>query len=173
MERIALSALARIDTGARLVVIACMAVMVSIVSAQVIMRYVFNDSIDWADEVSRLTFVATVFLAIPLGLRDGAHVGIDLITRRLPPRVRKGLARVMALLAAAMLLVVFVATIRVAATTWSERLGSLNMTSSVFFFPVIFGALHTACHLIVLAIWPVGHAIATPPDPQTHPELPS
>lgn len=173
MERITLQALARIDTGARLAVIACMAVMVAVVSAQVVMRYVFNSSFDWADEVSRLTFVATVFLAMPLGLRDGAHVGIDLITKRLPPRLRDALARFMATLAAVMLIVVFFATIRVAATTWSERLGAINLTSSVFFFPVVFGALHTALHLVALAVWPAGHASTTPPDPIPHPELPS
>ena len=48
--------------------------MVLVVSAQVVIRYVFNDSLDWADEVSRIAFVWTIFLAIPLGIRDGTHV---------------------------------------------------------------------------------------------------
>src|SRR6187200_3297770 len=60
------------------VLLAAVAVMVAVVSAQVALRYGFNRSIDWADEVGRLAFVWAIFLAIPLGVRDGAHIGIDL-----------------------------------------------------------------------------------------------
>ena len=52
--------------------------MVSIVSAQVAMRYGFNVSIDWAEESGRLAFVWVVFLAIPLAASQGAHIGINL-----------------------------------------------------------------------------------------------
>ena len=54
-------------------------------------------------------------------------------------------------LSALMLLIVTWAAIQVAGTTWSERLGAINVTSSVFFFPVIVGALHSALHLLHLA----------------------
>ena len=47
-------------------VLVAMAAMVAVVSAQVALRYGFNRSIDWADEVSRLAFVWSIFLAIPL-----------------------------------------------------------------------------------------------------------
>ncbi|MBJ3777963.1 TRAP transporter small permease [Acuticoccus mangrovi] len=156
--------LAGIDTGARLLVIVCVAVMVTVVSAQVGMRYLLNSSIDWAQEVSRFAFVATVFLAIPLGLRDRAHVGIDILVSRFPAALRDALARALALLAAAMLLVVFATAIRVAGATWSERLGSLDITSSVFFMPVIVSALHTALHLIAEALWPRDTAALVPPE---------
>lgn len=128
--------------------------MVGVVSAQVVMRYVFNGSFDWADEVSRIAFVWTIFLAIPLGIRDGTHVGIELLVKRFPHRLRYGLARLTNGLAAMMMLVVCWTSIIVALATWSERLGALNMTSSVFFFPVILGALHAALHLTQMALFP-------------------
>ncbi len=173
MKGIALAALARVDTVARLAVMSCMAVMIAVVSAQVVMRYVFNGSIDWAEEISRLAFVATVFLAIPLGLRDGAHVGIDILVKQLPAVPRDWLARLMSLIAAAMLAVVFVTSIHVASATWSERLGSLDLTSSVFFFPLIASAAHTSLHLLALALWPAAHAALTPPDHDPITERPS
>lgn len=146
--------LARADTGARLVAITAAAVMVCVVTAQVVMRYGFNASFDWADEVSRLTFVTTIFIAIPLGIRDGTHVGIDVIIDRLPALPRRLIKRFTSALAGVMLLIVTWATIHVAGTTWSERLGAINITSSVFFFPVIVGALHSALHLLYLAVDP-------------------
>lgn len=146
--------LTRADKGARLFVITGSAAMVVIVSVQVVMRYVFNGSFDWADEFSRIAFVWTMFLAIPLGIRDGTHVGIDLLVTRFPPSLRRLLARIMNALAALMMVIVFVTSISVAISTWSERLGAVDITSSVFFIPVIVGALHSALHLIHLALVP-------------------
>lgn len=146
--------LTRADTGARHLVIFGAAAMVGVVSAQVVARYMFNSSFDWADEVSRIAFVWTIFLAIPLGIRDGTHVGIELLVKRFPVRLRAMLARVTNGLAAVMMLIVFWTSIIVAMVTWSERLGVLNMTSSVFFFPVILGSLHAALHLTQMALFP-------------------
>ncbi|KMK68301.1 TRAP transporter small permease [Puniceibacterium sp. IMCC21224] len=153
-DRLVTSILTRADTGARYLVMLGAAAMVAVVSGQVVMRYVFNGSFDWADEVSRIAFVWTIFLAIPLGIRDGTHVGIELLVNRFPPALRKLVARVMNALAAAMMFVVFWTSIIVALATWSERLGAINITSSVFFFPVILGALHSALHLAHMAVFP-------------------
>lgn len=146
--------LTRADTGARLVAIASATIMVCVVTAQVVMRYGFNASFDWADEVSRLAFVTAIFIAIPLSIRDGTHVGIDLVIERLPALPRRLIRRLTSALAGAMLLIVTWATVEVAGTTWSERLGAIDITSSVFFFPVIVGALHSALHLLHMAIDP-------------------
>lgn len=162
LDRLLTAVLTRADTGARYLVICGAAAMIGVVSAQVVMRYVFNGSFDWADEVSRIAFVWTIFLAIPLGIRDGTHVGIELLVKRVPARLRAGIARVTNGLAAAMMLIVFWTSIVVALATWSERLGALNMTSSVFFFPVILGALHSALHLTQMALFP---SATTAPEP--------
>ncbi|MEQ9346188.1 MAG: TRAP transporter small permease [Thalassospira sp.] len=145
--------LARADQGARIAVIAGAALMIVIVSVQVVMRYVFNESLDWADEVSRLAFVTTIFLAIPLGITDGTHVGIEMLVSRFPERIHAFTLRIMSLLAAGMMMVVCYTSIVVASVTWSERLGSLDLTSSVFFLPVAIGAAHSALHLLKMSIW--------------------
>lgn len=162
LDRILTSILTRADTGARYLVTFGAAAMVCVVSAQVIMRYVFNGSFDWADEVSRIAFVWTIFLAIPLGIRDGTHVGIELLVKRFPVHLRCLLACVTNGLAALMIMVVFWTSIIVALATWSERLGALNMTSSVFFFPVILGALHASLHLTQMALFPSDPRTAEP-----------
>ena len=148
------SILARADAGARAVAVIAAATMVIVVTAQVVMRYGFNSSFDWADEVSRLAFVTTIFVAIPLGIRDGTHVGIDLMVNRLPVFPRRAIQRLMSTIASIMLLIVTWATAEVAGATWSERMGAIDITSSVFFFPVIAGALHAALHLLYMAADP-------------------
>ena len=80
-------ALDRLDLAAKWLIIAAMAVMIVVVSVQVALRYALNTSLDWSDEVSRMLFVWCMFLAIPLGIREGAHVGIELLVGHLPPAV--------------------------------------------------------------------------------------
>ena len=61
-------ALAVLDRAVTAALLLSVAVMVGVVSAQVALRYGLNRSIDWADEVGRLAFVWSIFLAIPLGV---------------------------------------------------------------------------------------------------------
>src|SRR5471030_2796358 len=99
-------ALDAIDRASRWVIVGASAAMITVVTVQVLLRYAFNSSIDWSDEVSRLLFVWCMFLAIPLGIREGAHVGIELLTVHIPEKPRALLAKACALTAAAMMAVV-------------------------------------------------------------------
>jgi len=158
-DRILTLILKRADIGARLLVVFGAGLMIAVVSTQVIIRYVFNDSLDWADEISRIAFVWTIFLAIPLGIREGTHVGIEILIKRFPDKLQKIISRITNILAAALMLVIFWGSIIVASTTWSERLGAVDITSSVFFFPITISALHSALHLIHLAILPAERSL--------------
>ena len=102
-----------VDRLARWVIIAASAAMISIVTLQVALRYGFNMSIDWSDEISRLLFVWCMFLAIPLGLREGAHVGIELLLAHVPAGIRTQLARACALGGAAIMVVVLWQTVEI------------------------------------------------------------
>ncbi len=95
-RRACLLGLAALDVAAAWTIVALVTVMVTVVSAQVFMRYALNSSIGWADEVSRLMFVWSIFLAIPLGIRLGAHIGIEMLTARLPAAAQDVLARAVA-----------------------------------------------------------------------------
>lgn len=142
----------RVDRVARWVIITASAAMISIVSGQVLLRYVFNSSLDWSDEVSRLLFVWCMFLAIPLGIREGAHVGIELLTSHIPAAPRQLLAKGCALAAAALMAVVCWQSVKVTLLTWDEMMQSLNMSTNWFMVPVAVATAHSFLHLIQL-LW--------------------
>jgi TRAP-type C4-dicarboxylate transport system permease small subunit len=127
-------------------------VMVGVVSAQVALRYGFNQSFDWADEVARLAFVWSMFLAIPLGVRQGAHIGIDIVVNRMPPPVQSLLRRGAAALCAAMMLAIAWAALGVAREQWDELMSVLDWSVGWFIVPVGIGALLSALHLARIAI---------------------
>ena len=55
----------------------------------VIMRYVFNNSLTWAEEICRYLFVYSAMLSVPLCLKRRSSVKIDVIMLQLPPFLQK------------------------------------------------------------------------------------
>ncbi|MDP5290978.1 TRAP transporter small permease [Oceanimonas sp. CHS3-5] len=148
--------LLRLDAASRYTICVCMAVMVLLVSAQVFCRYLLAESIDWADEMSRLAFVWAVFLAIPHGLKHGVHVGIDVLTNKLSPRVQEGLSRLMMLVSGLLMVVVCYQAVLVAIDGWGELMPTIPVSASVFYIPVMLSCGHGLLHLLFMA-WQGAH----------------
>lgn len=140
-----------LDGLSRYAICTSMAIMVLLVSAQVFCRYVLSESIDWADEMSRLAFVWAVFLAIPHGLKQGVHVGIDVLTNRLPARLQEGLARLMLAVSGVLMVVVCYQSVLVAIDGWGELMPTVPVSAAVFYVPVMLSCGHALLHLLFMA----------------------
>ncbi|WP_434034897.1 TRAP transporter small permease [Cupriavidus sp. a3] len=66
-----------------------LAVMVVLVFGNVVLRYAFNTGITVSDEVSRWLFVWLVFLGAIVALKEGGHLGSDMLVSRLPVAGKK------------------------------------------------------------------------------------
>jgi len=69
--------------------VACLGAMVLMVLGNVILRYGFNSGITVSEELSRFLFVWLVFLGAVTGMRENAHLGVDMLVRKLPILCRK------------------------------------------------------------------------------------
>jgi len=147
-----LRALEGIDRAAAWLIAVVMLAMVAIVSMQVLYRYGFNRSFDWAEDLARLAFVWAIFLALPLGVKQGAHIGIELVVERLPLRLRRRLFRAMSVFAVALMVTVSWQAAKLTVQQWDEMLPTMDVTSALFMLPVAIGAAHGALHLAVLAV---------------------
>lgn len=145
--------LALLDVAAAWTIVGLVAVMVAVVSAQVFMRYALNSSIGWADELSRLMFVWSIFLAIPLGIKLGVHIGIEIVTARLPAVIQDVLARLVALSCAALMALVCYEAAVITWDQWDEQMASVNASAAIFILALVAGCAHSALHFfwIVLA----------------------
>lgn len=56
--------------------------MVCILAYTVVLRYVFNTGLAWAEEVPRLLVTVFVFLACAMGVRDHVHMTVNIIYNR-------------------------------------------------------------------------------------------
>ena len=61
-----------------------LAAMSLMVFLNVVLRYAFSSGIPFSVEISRLIFVWLIFLGAILALKEGAHLSVDSLVRRLP-----------------------------------------------------------------------------------------
>jgi TRAP-type C4-dicarboxylate transport system permease small subunit len=98
--------------------------------------------------VSRLLFVASIFLAIPLGVKEGAHIGIDALVEKLPAIGQRWLARIAAALTIVLMAVVCYQAAVLVVDQWDENLPTIDISSALFLVPVCWGAFHSILHLV-------------------------
>ncbi|WP_129600641.1 TRAP transporter small permease [Anaerophilus nitritogenes] len=63
--------------------------MVGVICFQVIMRYVFNNSLSWSEELGKFLFVWLSWLGISIGHRRKEHIKITLLIDKLPYKLNK------------------------------------------------------------------------------------
>ena len=61
-----------------------LAVMVAVILAQVVFRYVFNNALAWPDEAARFLMLWMAALMAPSAMRWGGFVSIDMVPAALP-----------------------------------------------------------------------------------------
>jgi TRAP-type C4-dicarboxylate transport system permease small subunit len=73
--------------------VAALAAAFGIVCAQVFARYVLNDSLIWAEELTRFALVWSTMVGSAAAYRRGEHIGITMVLERLRGRWRGLLVR--------------------------------------------------------------------------------
>jgi len=67
-----------------LLVVLSLFAMVVMVFGNVIMRYVFNSGIPISEELSRYAFIWLTYLGAMIAMREGGHLGVDTLIKKLP-----------------------------------------------------------------------------------------
>ncbi|SRR5690554_2887894 len=63
--------------------VACLAAMCVMVFGNVVLRHFFNSGVNIAEELSRFMFIWLTFLGAIVAMREGGHLGVDVLVRHL------------------------------------------------------------------------------------------
>ena len=129
------------------VIFVMMAVMASLVFANVICRYVFTFSIIWTEEVSQYLMIWIAYLGAGLALREGRHVAIELLQDRLPTALERKLRMAVGGLVLAFLGVVTVLGFQFVVFVWNQETPVLNIPLGIPSLAIPIGTLLFALHL--------------------------
>ena len=66
-----------------LILVLCLAAMCVMVFANVVLRHFFDSGINISAELSRFLFIWLTFLGAIVAMREGAHLGMDMLVHRL------------------------------------------------------------------------------------------
>jgi TRAP-type C4-dicarboxylate transport system permease small subunit len=129
-----------------------LATMTLLAGAQIAGRFVFGYSIFWSDELARFLLVWVSFLGLTIGVRRGAHPGIDSLVRALPPRG----ARVVLGLAVLLSLLFFLVMVwyggALTLRTWPQRSTSLGVRMGIPYLAVPVAGLLAFLHTVACGI---------------------
>lgn len=65
-----------------------MSFMTLLIFVQVVMRYVFNNSLSWSEELARYVFIWLIYIGISYGCKLRKHIKIDAALDLFPKKVR-------------------------------------------------------------------------------------
>ncbi|WP_371169943.1 TRAP transporter small permease [Aliiroseovarius sp. 2305UL8-7] len=66
--------------------------MVMVTFANVVLRKLFNSSLIWGQEVTLILFAWLVLFGVSYGVKVTAHLGVDVLTNMMSPRLRRAVA---------------------------------------------------------------------------------
>jgi TRAP-type C4-dicarboxylate transport system permease small subunit len=70
-------------------IVVLMVAMVVMVFGNVVLRYGFNSGINISDEMARYCFVWLTYIGAMVAMREGGHLGVDTLVKRLPAGGKK------------------------------------------------------------------------------------
>lgn len=70
--------------------VVCLAAMCVMVFGNVVLRHVFDSGINISEELSRFLFIWLTFLGAIVAMREGGHLSMDMLVRRLSGRALWG-----------------------------------------------------------------------------------
>jgi len=73
-----------LDRAEDVILAVMLVVMVGAIFLQVVMRYVFNNSLSWSEELGKFMFIWISWIGISIGQRRGEHIKIEMLTGKLP-----------------------------------------------------------------------------------------
>lgn len=129
------------------ILVAAYMIIIPILFAQVVARYVFNHALPWSEELARYLFIWQVWLGSSYCVQKNRHIRIDLFTNKLPENARRIFETVVTLVTIAFLIFLTYKGYKIVALV-----SSLNQTSPALKLPmsVVYACIPISCVLMII-----------------------
>lgn len=116
-----------------------MLLMVSVVCAQIVLRYLTYQPVAWTEELARLFFIWLCLIGAAEGARRSSHFAVDLVPRKLGGFTGRLLRGSLKLVEAALYAVVGFAGYQILATVHNQQSVTLELPMSVVYAAIPVG----------------------------------
>jgi TRAP-type C4-dicarboxylate transport system permease small subunit len=126
-----------------LIVVLALAAMCLMVFGNVALRHFFDSGINTSEELSRFMFIWLTFLGAIVAMREGGHLGVDMVVRRLSGRTQL----------AAVLLAQLIILVCCAVLLWGLlRQHSLNVANTGMVTGISLSVVYSVAYLCAASI---------------------
>ncbi|WP_144107999.1 TRAP transporter small permease [Paraburkholderia sp. BCC1886] len=104
----------------------------------VVMRYVFNDAPDFVEPIALLLVIVIAMFGAALKVREGGHIGLDSLVKKLPPKGQTAAHAFQHLCLIALAVAIFFGCLQMADTTMDDKIPILGLPEALrYLIPVI------------------------------------
>ncbi len=132
------------------IVMLMMMAMAALVFTNVVTRYMFGFSLNWAEESSRYLMIWVTYLGAGLAMREGRHVAIEYLQGLLPERLAPYARGVVALQILAFMGTLGVLGVQIAQFAWRQRTPVLGLPQGFVYLAIPIGAGLFVVHFLIV-----------------------
>mgnify|MGYP006303607123 CR=1 FL=1 len=122
--------------------------MVVVGGLQVFCRYVLGSSLSWSEEYQKFSHIWIIFLAIPMGYKYKAHIGMNIVLDRMPQWWRKFFGVFVDFLWFGLGIILIVFTARIMHYAKMQASPALGIRMDMIYFCIMFGGIYL-CFLAI------------------------
>nr|WP_207789719.1 TRAP transporter small permease [Burkholderia ambifaria] len=119
----------------------CLAALTLLVFYAVVMRYVFENAPDFVEPIALLLVIVIAMFGAAMKVRDGGHIGLDSLVRRLSPGPRTVVIAIQHLSLIAFAIAIMVGCGSMAAETMADRIPIIGLPEGVRYLITIPAAI--------------------------------
>ncbi|RQS06880.1 TRAP transporter small permease [Burkholderia sp. Bp8998] len=119
----------------------CLAALTVLVFYAVVMRYVFENAPDFVEPIALLLVIVIAMFGAAMKVRDGGHIGLDSLVRRLSPGPRTAVIAIQHLSLIAFAIAVMIGCGSMAAETMGDRIPIIGLPEGVRYLITIPAAI--------------------------------
>ncbi len=152
---------ARLSHWALYIACVCLSALGLVVIYGVVLRYVFNDSQAYVEQVALLMVISVAMFGAAAGVHDSGHIGLDSAAKLLPARARFVVRVLVELLTIVFAAVLFWGSVHMGTSTYENTIPTLHISEAFRYLPPVVASIliiiFSAEHLLKLFV-------ATPPE---------
>ncbi|WP_394688129.1 TRAP transporter small permease [Hoeflea sp.] len=115
--------------------------MTVFITAQVVARYIFNDSLVWSEPAAVILMGWFIFLGAAVGIREGYHLSFDVLLYFLPENAKLWLYSISDLVVVGFGFGMVWFGSQLALSAWDVKLPSLGISGAFDFLPIVGGGV--------------------------------
>ena len=144
---------ARLSRWAMYLACACLAGLLAVVVYGVVLRYAFNNSPPYVEQVALLLVISVAMFGAAAGVRDAGHIGLDSLVALLSARAQHWCAIAVFILCALFGVLLVAGSVEMAVSTHGATIPTLGISEAYRYLPVLVGG-------VLIAVFSLEHLIA-------------